>query len=94
MSQAPDHGPAVANPDVADQRYGVGDRRAAVEHFLVALDLALAAQRADHQSLAIQPVVGERRYPVEVDDRLGARQPEVEHGHQALAAGQDPPVLA
>ena len=94
MREAADHRAAIPDPQVPDQGQGVGDCSAASQHRRVSFEVALPAERAHHQHVTFQPVVGQAFDAVEVDDRLGPGQAQVEERHQALPAGQGPSLVA
>src|SRR4029453_10220996 len=52
------------------------------------LDRPLAGHGAQRQRAVVLAHVGERRDAVHVDERGRAREPEIQHRHQALTAGE------
>ncbi len=89
-----DDGAPVPNGDVTDQRHRLADRLAADTDLGIELDVAMPAQRADDQDVALDPVIGELGNAVEVHDGRRPGQPHAEHRHQALATRQRSPLLA
>ena len=52
--------------------------------------LRMPGQRADPQLAAVDPEIGQLAEPVDVDQGLRLRQPQLHHRDQAVPAGQDP----
>ena len=95
MDQASPHRAAVADLEVADQGHGRSQQGIPCCETRVPFESALARQRPDAETAVAavgDPV--QTGNAVQVDDGRGTRQPQVHERHEALAAGQDLPVLA
>ena len=89
VGEAAADGAAVANRRVADEAARLGEDGRARPHRLRPLHRVLAGERADRQAVVGRADIREVADAVDVDQRLGMGEPEVEEGDQALAAGQD-----
>ncbi len=69
-----------------DVRQRLRDERRVSPHERIALGASLARHRADAQAAIGRFDAGQRIDPIQVDEHGGTREPEVQHGHQALAA--------
>src|SRR6185503_16830346 len=76
----------VANGHVTDQSQCLGDEGHPIGR--PALELALAHERSDGEDAVRLAQVVEIRRAVDVDEDARAREPEVQHGHEALTARQ------
>src|SRR5437899_484646 len=86
-SAAAAHGAADADRRVADELQAGGEQgKSTVDR---ALEMALAHERPHPQrSVRLRHAI-ESRDPVDVDEHCGTSESEVQHGGQALAAGQN-----
>ena len=89
MRQAPAHGAAMTDRQVADQATGLGDDRQLPPDRAGPLERVLSRQRADGQARVHRPDVRQLGDAVHVDQDLGLGEPEVQERHQALSPGQD-----
>ena len=93
MRDAAAHGAAAARGRMADVAQRFGQQRRARRHERGAQRIGLAGRGSEPQ----RPVgrdARERRDAADVDERRRPRQPQVEHGHETLPAGQHLCVLA
>jgi hypothetical protein len=77
-------------PDVAD---GLGEQRPARGDLRRPFEIRVAGQGPDPEDTVLHAQVGERLDAVEIHEAVGARQPEVEERHEALAPGEHLHVL-
>ena len=89
VRQAPAHGAAMTDRQVADQATGLGDDRQLPPDRAGPLERVLSRQRADGQTRVHRPDVRQLGDAVHVDQDLGLGEPEVQERHQALSPGQD-----
>jgi hypothetical protein len=94
MRERPPDRAHVANDRVGDLGSGRGDRREAGRDDVGGHECVVAHERPDPKRAAalLDPI--EPGDPVHVDQVSGGRQPELEQGNEALAAGKDLGVLA
>ncbi len=88
VGQAPAHGPPRPRLEVPDERRRLGQKRSGGGNTRVALEGALAKERAQAQTPRLRAHRGERGHAVEIHQHGRAREAHVHHGHQALAARQ------
>src|SRR5947207_13838583 len=74
---------------MADPAGGLGEQRNALGDLRRELDRPLSRHRADPHLAVVRADVRERGNPVEIDQRRGPAQAEVQERDQALTAGQD-----
>ena len=81
---------AVADRRMADMRHGERDQRRMPGDLGGAFGLGVAGQRADLDLAGFHRDAGKPADAIQVDQQLRRRQPHVERGDQALAAGEQP----
>ena len=87
-------GAAVANLEVADELDRLGEERRVGGDRRVTLDRRLASDRADRDLAVLALDAVELGDAVHVDQMREARQPQCQHRHEALAAGEHLGVVA
>jgi hypothetical protein len=88
VGDRPTDGAAVADLDVADERRGLADQGHGSRHLGAVLDRGVGGGRADPQRAV--PALDSPQ-PVDaphVDETIEERQPQGQHGDEALPAGQ------
>ena len=88
VGDRPADGAAVADLEVTDERDRLGEQRHRLAGRRVVLDRALRRHRLDRERAVRTGDPAQVVDPVEVDDVLEAREPQRQHRHQALPAGQ------
>ena len=87
-------GAAIADLRMRDDRQRFGDERQFDLRHRIALEAAIARQRADAQAIAAIPDAGKLFQRIDVDQHGRLRQTEVHGRHQALPAGQEARLVA
>ena len=82
-------GPAVSNLEVTDVGDRFGKQRSGRSHDSVVFCHRLPRHRSDREPFAVSTDELQRRNSVQVDEVVKARQPEGEHGYQALPTAEN-----
>ena len=88
MGEAPSDGAPRPRLEVPDERRRLGQKRSGGGNARVALEGALANERAQTQAPRLRAYGGKRGDTVEVHEDGRASETHVHHGHEALAARQ------
>ena len=88
VGQASPDGSARPRLEVPDERRRLGQERSGGGDTRVALEGALADERAKPETSLLRAYRAERGHAVEVYQHGGTGEPHVHHGYQALAARQ------
>ena len=81
-------GAAVAYLGIGDQKYGFVQNGQRFADLVGRQQFVLGGHRADHDRVAVAADALEAGDAMQVDQMLRAREPELHHRHQAVAAGQ------
>src|ERR1700758_2022780 len=95
MSEIAANGSAATDLRMRDMRQRVSKQRAIMQEPAVPFHRAIACERSHAEVLRVRPVeTGKLCQAVDVDQHGGTRQAEIHRGYQALAAGQEPCLVA
>jgi len=75
-------------------RGGLSQQGPALAHLRIAQQVGVSNKRSDAQAVSSDVQTSEAFDPIDIDDDGRFEDAKVEHGHEALAPGQDATVLA
>src|SRR5262249_40283588 len=84
----------VTDRDMGDMRHGLGNQRQAFRYYRGIHDLDVSDQCPDAHAPVAARYAFERLDAIDVDQKLGLRQPHVEHRHETLATSEDARLVA
>ena len=89
MTERADQGAAIADDRIGDQGSGRGHGRLLAREKCGALQVSVAAERADaNGAVGIRAVIVEARQVVDVDDQVRRRETQLHQRYQALEIGR------